>query len=74
MNWQSWGVIAIYAVIAFLFIGIMIYACVKEHVAEAGTAYERLMSKEPVELEEMDKVVPYPHMEDIEDDRPVTNL
>ena len=73
MNWQTVGVIAIYACIAFLFIGIMIYGCVKEHVSQAGTEYERLVSNEPVELEEMDQVVPYPHMEDI-DDRPVTNL
>tara|TARA_E500000331_G_scaffold234559_1_gene224758 strand:- start:47020 stop:47235 length:216 start_codon:yes stop_codon:yes gene_type:complete len=71
MNWQTWGVIAIYASIAFFFIGIMIYGCVKEHVSEAGTEYERLMSKEPVEMEEIkDEIVPYPHVDDI----PVTNL
>ena len=72
MNWQTWGVIAIYASIALLFIGIMIYGCVKDHVREAGTEYERLMSKEPepVELEEMDEVVPYPYVDDV----PITNL
>ena len=70
MNWESWGVIAIYAVIAFVFVGIMIYGCVREHVSQAGTAYERLMSVEPVELDEIkDTVVPYPHVEDV-----VTNL
>ena len=48
----------------------MIYGCVREHVSQAGTAYERLMSVEPVELEEIkDTVVPYPHVEDV-----VTNL
>ena len=53
MNWQTWGVIAIYASIALLFIGIMIYGCVKDHVSQAGTEYERLISKEPIEMEEI---------------------
>jgi hypothetical protein len=69
MNWQTIGVIAIYASIALLFVGIMIYGCVREHVSAAGTAYERLVSVEPVEMEDIkDSIVPYPH-EDV-----ITNL
>lgn len=69
MNWETVAYIGIYAFLIFLFVGIMIYGCVKEHVSQAGTAYERLMSVEPVEMEDIkDRVVPYPH-EDV-----ITNL
>ena len=73
MNWETVAYIGIYAVLCLLAVGISVYGCVKGHVQAAGTEYERLVSEEPVEMEEMDQVVPYPHMEDI-DDRPVTNL
>ena len=62
------GGIFLYIVIAFIFCGLMIYGCVKEHVAEAGTEYERLMSNKPVELNE---IVPDDF---IKDERPITNL
>ncbi len=62
MNWETVAYIGIYAFLVFLLVGIMIYGCLKEHVTQAGTEYERLVSREPVEL---DEIVPYPHEEEI---------
>lgn len=69
MNWETVAYIGIYAFLCFLMVGISIYGCVKEHVQAAGTEYERLVSVEPVEMEDIeDRIVPYPH-EDV-----ITNL
>jgi len=62
MNWETVAYIGIYAFLVFLLVGIMIYGCLKKHVTQAGTEYERLVSREPVEL---DEIVPYPHDEEI---------
>ena len=67
MNWETVAYIGIYAVLCLLVIGISIYGCVKE--SASGTEYERLVSEDPVEMEDIrDRVVPYPH-EDV-----ITNL
>ena len=69
MNWETVAYIGIYAVLCFLLVGISVYGCVKGHVQAAGTEYERLVSEEPVEMEDIkDRIVPYPH-EDV-----ITNL
>tara|TARA_B000000475_G_scaffold213033_1_gene175140 strand:+ start:651 stop:860 length:210 start_codon:yes stop_codon:yes gene_type:complete len=69
MNWETVAYIGIYAVLCLLAVGISVYGCVKGHVQAAGTEYERLVSEEPVEMEDIkDRIVPYPH-EDV-----ITNL
>ena len=70
MNWETVAYIGIYVVLCFLVVGISIYGCVKETVNAASTeSYERLVSEEPVEMEDIkDTIVPYPH-EDV-----ITNL
>ena len=69
MNWETVAYIGIYAVLCLLAVGISAYGCVKGHVQAAGTEYERLVSEEPVEMEDIkDRIVPYPH-EDV-----ITNL
>ena len=66
MNWETVAYIGIYIVLCFLVVGISIYGCVKE---TDSTVYERLVSEEPVEMEDIkDRIVPYPH-EDV-----ITNL
>lgn len=74
MNWETvayigiYAFLGIYAFFCFLMVGISIYDCVKE-TTSAGTEYERLVSVEPVEMEDIkDRIVPYPH-EDV-----ITNL
>jgi len=70
MNWETVAYIGIYVVLCFLVVGISIYGCVKETANAASTeSYERLVSEEPVEMEDIkDTIVPYPH-EDV-----ITNL
>ena len=58
MNWETIGFIFIYCLLGLFFIGICVYVCIKDHLREAGTEYERLSSVE---------LIP-------KDDRPVVNL